>query len=239
MQILCGDSMTVLEGLPKESVDTVYMCPSPFGYYENQPNKIGGEKGITEYANDIMKLCNACRPVLKKSGNLFVQVPDVFTPYGNLSSIPTYFEMQMIMVSGWTLNDRIVWHRTETMRKEPKPESGFIKNFEMIFHFIVDEDHFYFNEKSPYAKTAVHSYPLEDSFYIEDEFDSGLPYQLTEMVIDTTVPPNGTILDPVAGSGKVGVVAKQMNRNAILIDIEPELCRLMRIRLGVPLEQES
>ncbi len=232
MQVLHGDAVSVLEGMEKETVDTVYLCPSPFGYYENEPDLIGGEKGITEYANKIRDVCDACRPVLKRSGSLFVQVPDVFTPYGNLASIPTYFEMQMLMVSGWILNDRLIWHRTESRRKGPKPEWGFVKNYETIFHYVVDEDHFYFNEKSKYAKTSVFSYPLEDSYYT-NEFDSGLPYQLSEMVIDTTCPPKGTVLDPVCGSAKLGVVAKRMNRDFIGIDINLETVETARIRLGI------
>ena len=91
---------------------------------------------------------------------------------------------------------------------------------------------FYFNEKSKYARTSVFSYPLEDTYYT-NEFDSGLPYQLSEMVIDTTVPKGGTISDPLCGSAKVGVVAKRMNRDFIGIDINPETVNLCKIRLGL------
>lgn len=230
-QILQGDCISVLKGLEKESVDTVYMCPSPFGFYENEPEKIGGQHTISEYVNELMSICNACRPVLKKSGNLFVQVPDVFTPFWNLASIPSYFEMQMIMIGGWKLNDRLIWHRTEKKRAKKYNEMGFLKNFEFIFHFVVDQDHFYFNTNSKYIKSSVFSYPLQDSYYT-NEFDSGLPEELTKMVIDTTVPEGGTILDPLAGSGKVGVIAKKMNRDYILIDIDPKNVELMKIRLG-------
>jgi DNA modification methylase len=232
IQVLHGDSISVLKEMEKETIDTVYMCPSPFGYYENEPDYVGGEHKIVDYIDSIIKICNSSFGVLKKSGNLFVQVPDVFTPFGNLASIPSYFEMLMVKTGGWTLNDRLIWHRTETNRKPRKPEAGFIKNWEMIFHFIIDEDHFYFNEKSKYVKTSVFSYPLEDTYYT-NEFDSGLPYQLSEMVIDTTVPKGGIILDPLCGSGKVGVVAKKMNRDFIGIDINLETVEACRIRLGL------
>lgn len=232
IEVKQGNCIEVLKEMEQNSIDTIYMCPSPFGYYENEPNLIGGEKNITEYANNIREICDTCKLVLKPTGSLFVQVPDVFTPFGNLASIPTYFEMQMLVVSGWRLNDRLIWNRTEARnRKDPKPEMGFIKNYEMIFHYTVD-DEFYFNEKSKYAKTSVFSYPLEDSYYT-NEFDSGLPYQLSEMVIDTTCPPNGTVLDPLCGSGKVGVVAKRMNRNFIGIDINLDTVEACRIRLSV------
>lgn len=41
-----------------------------------------------------------------------------------------------------------------------------------------------------------------------------------------------TILDPFAGSGTVGKVAKQLNRNYILIEKEPEYCEIIRKRLN-------
>ena len=231
MQVLCGAATEILKDLPENSIDVVYTCPSPFGYYENNPEKIGGEKNIEYYIYSIKKICDACKPVLKKSGSLFVQVPDVFTPYGNLASIPIYFEAHMVHYD-WILNDRLIWYRTETNRKPPKPESGFIKNYEMIFHFVVNEDHFYFNEKSKFAKTSVFSYPLEDSYYT-NEFDSGLPEQLFRMVIDTSCPPKGIVMDPLCGSGKLGVVAKKMERDFIGIDIDPEIVNLCKIRLGI------
>ena len=54
------------------------------------------------------------------------------------------------------------------------------------------------------------------------------------MIIDTTVPPDGIIMDPLCGSGKVGVVAKKMNRDFIGIDISLETVERCRIRLGIP-----
>ena len=232
MQVLHGDAISVLEKLDKESIDTVYMCPSPCAYYENEPDYIGGEKGIEPYLDNLVNVCNACRPVLKPSGNLFIQLGDQFNIYGYLVGIPVRFEGRMVNNS-WILNDRLFWHRTETYNsKKSYDQHGFRKNYEYIFHFIKDSDKFYFNTNSKYCKTSVFSYPLEDTYYT-NEFDSGLPYQLSEMVIDTTCPPNGIVLDPLAGSGKFGVVAKKMNRDFIMIDINFECCESMKARLGI------
>ena len=123
-------------------------------------------------------------------------------------------------------------YRTEKLPLKKKYEDkGFLKNYEFIFHFVHKD--FYFNTNSKYIKTSIHSYPLEDTYYT-NEFDSGLPEHLSRIIIDSSCPPNGVVLDPLAGSGKLGVVAKKMNRDAILIDIDPEMCNLMKIRLGLP-----
>lgn len=41
-----------------------------------------------------------------------------------------------------------------------------------------------------------------------------------------------TVLDPFAGSGTVGQVAKRLNRNAILIEAKEEYCEMARARVG-------
>lgn len=229
MQVLCGPASEVLKSLPENSIDTVYTTPSPFGYYENQPFKIGGETSLVEYIEHLLQIISDCHRVLKKTGSLFIQLGDQFTPQGDLAGIPVLFEMKMR--DKMLLNDRLFWHRTEKTPLKDYKDKGFLKNYEYIWHYVKNSE-FYFNKNSKYARTSIHSYPLEDSYYT-NEFDSGLPEQLFRMVIDTTVPENGVILDPLAGSGKVGVVAKKMNRDAILIDISPQMCELMKIRLGI------
>ena len=53
----------------------------------------------------------------------------------------------------------------------------------------------------------------------------------------------GTVIDPFAGSGTVGVVAMKQNKNAILIEISPEYCNIIKKRLnwgaGLGVEYES
>jgi len=236
MKVLQGSAFEVLKTLPEESVDVVYTAPSPFAYYKDQPEKIGGKPRPVDYINDLVNLCKECYSVLKPSGSLFIQLGDQFTKHGDLMGIPCNFENWMITSHFddsvyWKLNDRLIWHRKENLSFKYK-ERGFLKNYEFIFHFVKDLDKFYFNTNSKYIRSSVHSYAIEDS-YFTNEFDSGLPEQLTQIIIDTSCPPKGTILDPLAGTGKVGVVAKKMNRDAILIDIDFETCERIKTRLGL------
>ena len=118
MKVLHGDSVSVLEGLEENSIDTVYTAPSPFAYYEKgHENMIGGERKLTDYISHLIDLCNACKRVLKPTGNLFIQVADLYVPPKmNLAGIPSIFEYFMNM-NGWYLNDRLLWHRTETHKR--------------------------------------------------------------------------------------------------------------------------
>lgn len=238
MKILHGDSFMVLAEMEENSIDTVYTAPSPFQYYylpeeEEDDERIGGEKLLSNYIHNLVYLCEQCSRVLKPTGNLFIQIPDQFSQFGTLLGVPTLFEAQM-KGEGFMLNDRLIWHRTEsniTNKKISKyKEKGFLKNYEFIFHFVHKD--FYFNTSSKYIKSSIFSYPIEDSYYT-NEFDSGLPSKLSEIIIDTTVPKNGIILDPLCGTAKIGVVAKRMNRDFIGIDINLETVEAARIRLGI------
>jgi len=58
------------------------------------------------------------------------------------------------------------------------------------------------------------------------------PETLIEPLIKAGCPEGGTVLDPFAGSGTTGVVAKKFNRNAILIEISPEYIEIIKNRIG-------
>ena len=47
-------------------------------------------------------------------------------------------------------------------------------------------------------------------------------------------PEGGTILDPFAGSGTTGMVAKQHNRNAVLIELNTDYIKILKQRINPP-----
>jgi len=57
------------------------------------------------------------------------------------------------------------------------------------------------------------------------------PPKLCITPIKAGCPQGGVILDLFAGSGTVGVVAKELGRNYILIDLSPEYCKMAEKRL--------
>ena len=59
------------------------------------------------------------------------------------------------------------------------------------------------------------------------------PIALMEYLIRLITPPQGTVLDPFAGSGTTGVACKNLNRNYILIEKEPEYIEIIKKRLDL------
>ncbi len=58
------------------------------------------------------------------------------------------------------------------------------------------------------------------------------PEALVKPCILAGSPEGGTILDPFAGTGTVGLVAQNAGRSAVLIDVSPAYCQMMRERLA-------
>ena len=57
------------------------------------------------------------------------------------------------------------------------------------------------------------------------------PPALVEPCIKAGTPEGGAVLDPFSGSGTVGLVAAQLNRNSILIEISPEYAEMAKVRI--------
>lgn len=59
------------------------------------------------------------------------------------------------------------------------------------------------------------------------------PPDLVKPCILAGSPVNGTVLDPFAGSGTTGMVALELGRKAILIELNPEYVKLIHQRCHV------
>ena len=79
---------------------------------------------------------------------------------------------------------------------------------------------------------SVYSFPCRLD-KVGNTFDSGFPNELIEIAIKTTIPPEGIVIDIMAGTGETGLVAKRLGRKFVMIDIDEGLCSAMKTRLGV------
>lgn len=58
------------------------------------------------------------------------------------------------------------------------------------------------------------------------------PPDLIEPCILAGCPPGGTVLDPFGGAGTTGLVADRLQRNAILIELNPDYALMARERIA-------
>lgn len=230
--IIHSDAIEELQKMESNSIDCCFTSPNPPLFYEKQDYSIvGGENNTEEYILHLIVIFDQVKRVLKESGSLFVQMGDYYDPESmSLRLIPQTFEITM-RNNGWCVRGDLAWHRTEKLKDTELDKTRFRNNKEFLFWFVKNPKQTYFNIYGHnYWRTSVHAYSYN---YKSNVFDSGLPLDLIKLAIKTTVPlKTGIILDPMAGTGTVGVVAKELDRQYILIDINERMIKGMKERLG-------
>jgi DNA modification methylase len=130
-----------------------------------------------------------------------------------------------MIARGWVLRSSIIWYRKHSLPEsvEDRPR----RSYENVFMFVKDKK-YYFNRKT------LIDVEQEDMWTIvaRPKSSNGLstapfPDELVKRCLDIGCPPQGTVLDPFAGSGTTLRVAVQSGRSATGIELNSEFCRYM------------
>lgn len=228
--IIEGDAIEELQKLKENSIDTIFTSPNPPLHLEKVDSAIvGGEANTKDYIIHLAVICEHAKRVLKSSGSLFVEMGDYYDSITHSLRLVPFAFAQTMQLNGWCIRNVLHWKRTEKIDPRYLNKTKFRKDVEYLFWFVKNPKKTYFNYKNnEYWKTSVFEFP-----YYQDPklFDSGFPKGLIKIIIETTVPKHGIILDPLAGTGTVGEVAKKLHRKFILIDINPKMVEGMRMKL--------
>ncbi len=142
-----------------------------------------------------------------------------------------------LQADGWYLRQDIIWHKPNPM---PEPvKDRCTKSHEYIFLLSKSPKYYYDYEavkvKASDAadydtsnKRSVWSIPVAS--YSEAHFAT-YPPELIKPCILAGCPEGGTVLDPFGGSGTTAQVANNLNRNAILCELNPEYVEIAKGRL--------
>lgn len=130
------------------------------------------------------------------------------------------------------------WFRLDRGGSLPKVEDYIrlkgIFGFNGEFDKVMTEQHYVLQQVAAHPKGKnpgdFWSIPLEK---IQDNHFAIFPTELPRRIINAFCPKEGVVLDPFAGSGTTGKVAKELNRKSILIDINKNYLRIMKKRCGV------
>ena len=130
------------------------------------------------------------------------------------------------------------WFRLDRGGALPKVEDYIrlkgIFGFNGEFDKVMTEQHYVLQQVAAHPKGKnpgdFWSIPLEK---IQDNHFAIFPTELPRRIINAFCPKEGVVLDPFAGSGTTGKVAKELNRKSILIDINKNYLRIMKKRCGV------
>ena len=136
-----------------------------------------------------------------------------------------------LQADGWLLRSRITW-----IKKAPMPES--VKNrpsnaTEEIFLFAKSPDYYYDNSAVREDTGAnLRNYWLLGPDPGGTFHPAAFPRELARRCIQLGSRPNDSVLDPFSGSGTTGIAAIELNRKAVLIELNPDYAAQSMSRIG-------
>ena len=242
-QVLHGDCLELLAGLPEKSVDLVFADP-PYNLQLQaelfRPNMTKVDavddawdkfSSFAEYDAFTRAWLAACRRVLKDEGTLWV-----IGSYHNIYRVGT----ALMDLDYWILNDTI-W-----IKNNPTPNfrgTRFTNAHEtLIWAQKVQGAHYTFNYRS--LKALNDDLQMRSDWYLSlctgkerlkldgaKAHPTQKPEALLYRVILAASRPGDVVLDPFFGTGTTGAVAKTLHRRWIGIEREERYVRLARERV--------
>jgi len=261
--ILQGDSLHVLRRLPADSVQCIVTSPPYWGLRDYHiAGQIGLESSLTQYINRLVAVFNEAKRVLKDDGVFWLNIGDGYTsgnrgwrapdkknparamstrpdtPEGlkpkDLLGVPwrLAFALQQ---DGWYLRCDVVWNKPNAMPESVKDRPT--RAHEYVFMLTKAQRYFYDykaameqNGGKPRNRRTV--WDVNTQPFAKAHFATFPPALIRPCILSSSRP-GDHVLDPFLGSGTVGVVCEELQRNFIGIELHPEYILLAAQRLGV------
>lgn len=253
-----GDALQVLQRLPSESVQCVVTSPPYWGLRDyNTPDQIGLEPTLPQFINRLLAIFSEVRRVLRQDGVFWLNIGDGYTsgnrgwrapdkknparamsvrpdtPDGlkpkDLLGIPWRLAFAL-QDDGWYLRADIVWNKPNAMPESVKDRPT--RAHEYLFMFTKDERYYYDREAivEPNGRNCRSVWNINTQGFAGAHFAT-FPPKLVEPCIKAATRPRDYVLDPFFGSGTVGLVAQELNRRYVGIELHPEYVALAAGRL--------
>lgn len=250
-QIYLGDALDILQDIPDESVDLIFVDP-PYNIGKN----FAGRKDKWETDNDYLSWCyqwiDLCISKLKPTGAFYVMTSTQFMPYFDI-----YIRERMTILS------RIIWSY-DSSGVQAKNYYGSM--YEPILFCVKDKNKYTFNANSilveaktgakrkliDYRKNPPQPYKTEKvpgnvwDFarvrYRMEEYENHptqKPISLLERIIKASSNEGDVVLDPFSGTFTTCFVAQQLKRHFIGIEIQEEYFKIGLRRLNLSSEYKG
>lgn len=127
---------------------------------------------------------------------------------------------------GWYLRQEIIWRKTFG---KPEPTADRLPGRHEPLFLLAKSKSYHFDRAAlpAWANDSVWSLPPTG----HTEHGAAYPPSLIEPCILAGCPAGGVVLDPFGGAGTTGLVADRLQRDAILIELNPAYAEIARKRL--------
>ena len=207
-KIVCGDCIEILSKARKPFADLIFADP-PFniGYkYDKYYDKVKSKNYIA-WTREWMTVC---RNVLKPHGSFYIAIGDEYAAHVRIIG-----EELGLAMRNW-----IIWHYTFGQQTKEK----FARSHTHIFYFVADKNNFTFNDyavRVPSDRQLIYNDKRANSKgkMPNDVWDQYSRVCGTFRERQVSSKPGDVVLDPFNGSGTTTVVACQLGRKYVGIDI--------------------
>jgi len=165
-QIIHGNTLSVLNTLPSESIDCC-ICSPPYWSLRDYgiESQLGLEPTFNEYIINLQTIFDKVYRVLKKTGTCWVNIGDTYASNGNgsiptksLCNIPHRFAISMTD-NGWIQRNTIIWHKPSCMPSSAKDR--FTVDFDYVFLFSKNKKYYFeqqFEAQGAYRESKWRGY---------------------------------------------------------------------------------
>lgn len=233
--LLLGDCTELLKSFKEESVDMIFADPPYFlsggGITCSSGRMVCVDKGEWDKSRDITEIhkfnkkwLGECRKVLKKDGTIWIS-----GTYHNIYSVGI-----TLQELGFKILNNIVWYKRNA---PPNLSCRYFthSNETIIWAKKSEKSKHYFNYNL--MKEINSGKQMRDVWNLEDIWDIPVvskkekkhgkypaqkPMELLRRIILASTKEGQVILDPFNGSGTTGIIAKELNRKYIGIELEKD-----------------
>lgn len=253
-KIIHGDSRQ-MDMVPDESIQLVVTSP-PYWQLKDYGVKeqIGFHESYESYINSLNLVWKECYRILENGCKLCVNIGDQFARavyYGRYKVIPIRTEIIRFCENiGFDYMGAVIWQKQTTtnttggaslMGSYPTPRNGILSiDYEFILLFkklgkpkLVSKD---IKEESKLTKEEWKEYfsgHWNFGGVRQDSHIAMFPEELPKRLIKMFSFVGETVLDPFAGSGTTSLAARNLNRNSVGYEINPDFIEIMQNKLQI------
>ena len=252
-KIINGDSRQMSE-LTDRSVHLIITSP-PYWQLKDygSENQIGFNDSYENYINNLNLVWTECYRVLHDGCRLCINIGDQFARsvyYGRYKVIPIHSEIiRFCETVGFDFMGQIIWQKQTTMNTSgggavmgsfPHPRNGIVKlDFEYILLFKkqgnAPKPTWDQKDNSMMTNEEWNTY-FNGHWYFngakQDKHLAMFPEELPRRLIKMFSFPQETVLDPFMGSGTTALAAKNLNRNSVGYEINPDFIPIIKEKIG-------
>jgi site-specific DNA-methyltransferase (cytosine-N4-specific) len=258
VRLLVGDCRERLRELEAGSVHT---CVSSPPFWRQRDYEAEGQLGIepspSEFGAEVVEVAREIRRVLVPDGSMWLELGDTYAAGGNGGggsraakrrkltslqqrtgwrspppgykvrdlSLTPFVVADMLRADGWYLRKAIIWDKG-TATEPPRLDRPSVSH-SYVFLLTPNGRSRVRNPGEAWFASSVWSVTPA----IDREHPAPMPPELARRCIVSATQPGEVVLDPFGGGGTTGLVADRLQRNAVLIELNPEYAEIARKRL--------